>query len=284
MSGLQIDKALNNNVIIAQHSEHGEVVVIGKGIGFNRKAGDIISLLAVEKMFILKNQEEQEQYKLLLPQVDEELIEIINELLLHITEHKNVSLNEHIHIALTDHISFALKRKKQGIVIQNPFLYETRELYPDEYRIGEYAVRMIEKKLGVDLGVDEIGFIALHIYSAVSNQNIMQVKKQSQLINELVGIVSNQLNFPFEVGSLDYSRLITHLRFALERIIRGEKLQELKKMDLLLKIEYPEMYLLAWKLTKVMENRLRLPVYHAELGYLTIHLQRLNQKKEEKWE
>lgn len=54
MSSLHVNKALNNNVIIAQHPEHGEVVVIGKGIGFNRKTGDIIPLMAVEKMFILK--------------------------------------------------------------------------------------------------------------------------------------------------------------------------------------------------------------------------------------
>lgn len=54
MSSLHVNKALNNNVIIAQHPEHGEVVVIGKGIGFNRKPSDDIPLTAVEKMFILK--------------------------------------------------------------------------------------------------------------------------------------------------------------------------------------------------------------------------------------
>jgi len=281
LSGLHVAKALNNNVIIAQHPEHGEVVVIGKGIGFNRKTGDIIPLMAVEKMFILKNQQEQEQYKQLLPQVDEALIEIINELVTYISERADAPLNEHIHIALTDHISFALKRKEQGIVIQNPFLYETREIYPEEFRMGEYAVRLIKDKMGVDLGRDEIGFIALHIYSAMSNQNIIQVREHSQLITDLVGIVSERLEYPFEAESLDYSRLITHLRFALERIRRGDKVEELHKLDSLLKVEYPEMYSLAWKLTKVMEKRLKLPVYPAEVGYLTIHLQRLNQRKEE---
>jgi transcriptional antiterminator len=48
-----------------------------------------------------------------------------------------------------------------------------------------------------------------------------------------------------------------------------------------MKREYPEMYTLAWKLTKVMEQRLHIPVYPAEVSYLTVHLQRLAQKKED---
>ncbi|MNI74177.1 PtsGHI operon antiterminator [compost metagenome] len=48
-----------------------------------------------------------------------------------------------------------------------------------------------------------------------------------------------------------------------------------------MKREYPEMYMLSWKLTKVIEQRVRIPVYPAEVSYLTIHLQRLAQKKED---
>ena len=47
--------------------------------------------------------------------------------------------------------------------------------------------------MGVDLGMDEIGFVALHIYSAMTNQNISQVREHSQLITDLVNLVSDQL-------------------------------------------------------------------------------------------
>ncbi|MDF2786936.1 MAG: transcriptional antiterminator, partial [Neobacillus sp.] len=40
MPKLLIDKVLNNNVLIAEHPSYEEVVLIGKGIGFNRKQGD----------------------------------------------------------------------------------------------------------------------------------------------------------------------------------------------------------------------------------------------------
>ena len=43
-------------------------------------------------------------------------------------------LNEHIHIALTDHIAFSFKRVKQGYDITNPFMLETKSLYPKRIR------------------------------------------------------------------------------------------------------------------------------------------------------
>lgn len=281
MSSLQVAKVLNNNVIIAKHPEHEEVVVIGKGIGFNRKTKDVIPLSAVEKMFILTKPEEQEQYKQLVPQIDEPLIEAMNDIILHASKSGSGPLNEHIHIALTDHIAFAIKRIAQGLVIHNPFLYETRELYPEEFKMAEYAVNTIKNRLNVDLGEDEVGFIALHFHGALTNQHISEVRKYSELVSDLVQMVEEKMEYNIPRDSLDYSRLITHLRFALERVRRGEPVEETDSLDDLLKREYPEMYALAWTLTKMMEHRLKKPIYAAEAGYLTIHLQRLAQKKEQ---
>jgi len=281
VSSLQVGKVLNNNVIIANHPQHGEVVVIGKGIGFNRKTKDRIPDSAAEKMFILTKPEEQEQYKQLVPHIDEKLIEAVNDIILNAVKSSDAPLNEHIHIALTDHIAFAIKRHAQGLYIHNPFLYETREMYPEAYEMAEYAVDTIRKKLGVDLGEEEIGFIALHFHSALTNQHISEVRKHSELIADLVHTVEQQLEFTIPRDTLDYSRLLTHLRFAIERVRRGETVTEISSLDGLLKREYPEIYSLAWKLTKIMEQRLKKPVYPAEAGYLTIHLERLVQRKEQ---
>lgn len=275
MNSLQVAKVLNNNVIIAHHPEHGEVVVIGKGIGFNRKPGDHIPLELVEKLFILKNQHEQEQYKQLVPQVDEKLIEVIGEIVSYISKKTQTELNEHIHIALTDHLAFAIKRAGQDMYFHNPFLYETKEIYPVEYELAEYAIDLIHRKLGVDLGEDEIGFVALHINSALTNRHISEVRGHTQLIAELVATIEEELKFSILRNSLDYSRLLTHLRFAIERIRRGEQVGEVEKLDNLLREEYPVLYAVAQKLTSIMEKRLDKPVYPAEAGYLTMHLHRV---------
>ena len=72
-------------------------------------------------MFLLKSEEEQEQYKQLLAQVDEDVIEMMNDIVTHIQKRVNIPLNEHIHISLTDHIAFAIKRFQQGMGLKNPF-------------------------------------------------------------------------------------------------------------------------------------------------------------------
>lgn len=74
-----------------------------------------------DKMFILKDEKEQKQFKKLLDYVDEKLVDISNDVIYHISNRTNRSLNEHIHIALTDHIAFAIKRQQQGFDMKNPF-------------------------------------------------------------------------------------------------------------------------------------------------------------------
>ncbi|PFB68702.1 glucose PTS transporter transcription antiterminator GlcT [Bacillus cereus] len=272
---LEIKKVLNNNVIIASHPEHKEVVVIGKGIGFGKKAKDVLEQEQIEKMFVLKNERDREQYKLLVPHVSEKLIELMNDIMFYIQEKAKSPLNEHIHIALTDHISFAIKRLKQGLTIDNPFLVETKMLYPQEYEIAEGVVDLLNSRLQITLPEGEVGFIALHIYSSLTNSDLSSVNQNSRLIAQLVSLIETNLQITLDQESIHYLRLIRHLQYAIERVKKGEKVEESQSFAELLKAEYPVCYNLAWKLVKVMQKELQLPVYEAESIYLTMHLQRL---------
>ena len=276
----RIEKVLNNNVLIASHPTYDEVVLIGKGIGFGKKKGDVIEQKGVEKWFILKNEREQEQYKKLLPHVDEEFIGLMNDIIHHIRTRTNSSLNEHIHVALTDHILFAVKRLEQGMDIKNPFLVETKSLYPLEYDVATEVVNMLNERLHIQLPEGEIGFIALHIHSALTNHQLSEVNQHSQLISRLVSIVEEQLNIRIDRESIHYLRFVRHLRYAIERVKKGEKIEEPKKLSNILKETYPLCYNLSWKLIKIMQQTLQLPVDEAEAVYLTLHLQRLTGKSE----
>lgn len=149
VSGLfRIKKILNNNVVIAVHPVFGETVLIGKGLGFHKRAGAVIDEKTVEKCFVLYDPKEQEQYKQLLNQVDDRLVEVMNEVVQHIQDRFQSPLNEHIHVALMDHIAFAIKRTEQGLSFHNPFLIETRTLYQKEYQVAEEIVRWINRAAG----------------------------------------------------------------------------------------------------------------------------------------
>jgi transcriptional antiterminator len=278
MATLIVKKVLNNNVVIAVHDSYDEVVLIGKGIGFNRTKGEALQNDIAEKMFVLKGEKEQEQYKKLLPHLNDETLSVIISAIELIRERTNSFLNEHIHIALTDHILFAINRLMRGLEIRNPFLIETRALYPFEYEIAREVVDMINIEADVKLPEGEIGFIALHIHSAMTNKDLSEVNQHSQLIVKLTQMIEEQLEVELKKDSVDYMRLVRHLRYTIERVLKGEQVEEPDKIAKLLKEEYPLCYNLSWKLIKVMQQTLWKPVYDAEAVYLTMHLQRIQTK------
>lgn len=275
-----IKKALNNNVLIATDVNGNEVVLIGRGIGFGKKSGESIIREEVEKLFVLNDPEEQEQYKQLISTLDEKTLKVLISAVEIIRERAGMPLNEHIHIALTDHLFFAVNRMRRGMVIRNPFLLETKALYPDEYKIAAEVTAMVNEQLSVALPEGEIGFIALHIHSALVNKNVRELTRHSDLIVRLVTMIEEQLDIIIDKTSIDYIRLIRHLRFAIERVVRGDKIAEPEKITGLLKNEYPICYNLAWKLIKVMQQTLQKEIYEAEAVYLTLHLQRIQAKME----
>ncbi|MFB5197993.1 glucose PTS transporter transcription antiterminator GlcT [Neobacillus sp. KR4-4] len=278
MVQLKIEKVLNNNVLIAEHPSYGEVVLIGKGIGFNRKHGDLIEKDSAEKLFVLKNEKEQQNYLKLLPFIDNDFLEVIIASIELIKQRTNSMLNEHIHVALTDHLMFALTRASQGMEMKNPFLVETKALYRHEYEVAKEVVQLIKDNTGISFPIGEVGFIALHIHSAITNKDLSDVNQHSQLVSKLVDMVEEQLELVIDKEGIDYMRLVRHLRFAIERVVNGEKVDEPEKISSLLKDEYPICYNLSWKLIKVMQQTLKLKVFDAEAVYLTMHLQRLQKK------
>ncbi|MBG9545850.1 glucose PTS transporter transcription antiterminator GlcT [Cytobacillus firmus] len=278
MGEYKVKKVLNNNVLIGSHKSFGEVVLIGKGIGFSRKSGQPIDSALVEKLFVLKNEKEQENYIKLMPFVDNELLETIISSIELIKQRANSILNEHIHVALTDHLMFAITRLKKGMEMKNPFLIETKTLYPFEYEIAHEVVNLIGQRTGIYLPEGEIGFIALHVHSAVMNRDLTEVNQHSQLVTHLVNMIEEQLDIKIDKDSIDYMRLVRHIRFTIERVNKGEVVEEPEKITSLLKEEYPVCYNLSWKLIKVMQQTLKKPVYNAEAVYLTMHLQRLQKK------
>lgn len=272
---LTIEKVLNNNVVIARHDAYKEVVLIGNGLGFNKKKGDVISFDHADKTFLLKDETEKEQYVNLIPHIDEDLIAFINDQLLFIEAQMGKTLNEHIHVALTDHLSFAIKRIQQNMQFSNSFLFEIESLYPKEYQVAKGVVKEFERQLGIVFPEGEIGFIALHIHSAVTDKPLRDINRDHALISQLTQLIESGLKVDLSKDNVNYHRLIQHLHRAIDRIHQGESLGDENKLQEVLKAEYPVCYNLAWKLIKVMQNQLNKPVDEAEVLYLTIHLQRL---------
>jgi transcriptional antiterminator len=272
----KVRRPFNNNVLLAARVADGhEVVLIGKGIGFGQKSGALLSSddSRIEKTFLLENETYRKQYHTLLDQVEDAVIGVSEEIIGMIAVHLTPRYNEHIHIALPDHISFAIHRLNNGMEIVNPFLYEIETLYPKEFELAEKSADLVEKRLGIKIPESEIGFLALHIHSAVSQTPVSQAVRFADLIRDILELARSELNLKLTQGSRDYIRFITHLRFALERVKTGKTIEN----PLLgqIQIEFPAAYDFAEQIGKRIEEVLQAAVPLDEIGYIAMHVHRL---------
>lgn len=275
---LTVKKVLNNNVLVAEHPEYAEVVLIGKGLGFGKKPGELVAGEVAEKFFVLKEAKEQEQYKQLLGYIDEDFIGLMNDIIELVEERFAVHLHEHIHIALTDHLFYAVKRVKQGLDIKNPFLSETELAYPKEFTVAAELIEYINDALKITIPPGEIGFVALHIHSALTRRSLQEVNRHTRLIGELIQVIEDSLDLTIDRKDVNYLRLVRHLHHVIERINNEQYMDEQESLKKVLQAEYPICYNLSWKLIKIMQQALKKAVPDAEAVYLTLHLQRLSKQ------
>lgn len=275
MEKYKVQKILNNNVMIAE-DEIEEVVLVGKGIGFGKRAGEWIDTDRIEKVYALKGLQEQERYKTLLGLTDDQVIKAVIEAVDTINQMSTQKVEDTLLLSLTDHIIFALKRHEDNIVIANPFLKETEALYPVEYHIATRVIDLLNYRLNVDFPEAEIGFIALHIHSSLNHQSMREINTLTEVVAKAVKIIEHDLGTTVNKDSIVYSRFVRHISFAVQRIMAEEQVREQRNLEKLLKIQYPVCYNIAVKIVKMMQQSLGQPVYESELVYLTMHIQQFN--------
>ncbi|AYU55171.1 glucose PTS transporter transcription antiterminator GlcT [Staphylococcus debuckii] len=282
MSNYVIEKTLNNNVIICTDENHHEVVLIGRGIGFNKKGGMKLSDSAlIDKVYKLEQKKEQDHYKALVEIADDKVLQTIIEAMDIITHADHSVADEDLMVALTDHIIFAYKRIKQQQFIKNPFLIETKQLYSESYAIAERVIEHLNRLLDIDFPEDEIGFIALHIASSKDDLSLHEVRLTNEIINKSVLIMEHDLKCRIDTASIQYQRFIRHIQFLIRRLQKGEVIQVKDEFGNMLKAHYPLCYNIAVKIIKMMQQHLDVDVYEAELIYLTLHIYHFTQQNEE---
>jgi mannitol operon transcriptional antiterminator len=68
------------------------------------------------------------------------------------------------------HLKPALIRMKMGMEIRNPILSQIKDAYPGLMSVAKKAARVLEKRFGVRVPEEEIGYIAMHIGAALERE------------------------------------------------------------------------------------------------------------------
>lgn len=272
MEEYQIKKVLNNNVVIAEKNGL-EYVLVGKAIGFDSNKGAKLAEGRIESVFVKQSVKMNENYNRILQNISSEIVGISEEIIALCEKDLNLKLSDAIHVSLPDHINFAIRRMKENIKIQNPFLHELMALYPKEYRLSGLALNMINERLNANLPEDEIGFICMHIKAAIAKQDVSDAVSYTRKIGEIMEFIYKLLKIEIDRNSLSYLRTITHINFMIERLLNHKPV----KNNLIdnIKKEYYNEFDIAIKIAMKIENLFSVRVPEDEIGFITIHIIRM---------
>jgi beta-glucoside operon transcriptional antiterminator len=273
---VKIEKVLNNNAVVAMNDEQ-EVIIIGRGIAYQKRAGDMVSEQHIDKIFTLQNEDIQENFKALISSIPLEYMKVSEEIIAYAKLKLGKKLNESIYLHLTDHIHFAIERYRKNLPIRNGLIWETKQLYKEEYEVGMEALNMICDQFGVILPEDEAGFMALHFVNAALNEEMPNIKSMTQVMQEILTIIKYHFKIDFDENSLTFYRFVTHLKFFAQRLVKGKHYKSNNDDELFLMIQkkYPAAHKCSEKIKKFIESNYTYQLTDEELMYLTIHIERV---------
>lgn len=281
-----VEKVLNNNVVVSiDPTTRKEVILMGSGIAFNKKPGQLIDVKRIEKTFIVDDENLGNKIKKLINQIPEGIFELTDEIITHAIVELNVELDKQIYVSLADHIAFAVKRFKNGITIKNELLNEIRRVHRNEFRVSLWAVDYINRNLDIQLPEDEAGFIALHFVNASYKETTMKSVESTKIIKDILNIIKYYFAIELDEDDLNYDRLLTHLKYFAKRIVNNNKHNSTDSSFVkVISTTYPEAYGCAIKIGEYILMHNNYEVDEDELVYLTMHIQRVISVAREKRE
>lgn len=277
---MQIDKIYNNNVVQVINDVGQEVIVMGRGLGFQKKVGDSIDPERIEKTFVSEEQGIGKEWYQIYGKLTEGEVAIVLDIIAKAELALNQSFEVSFYIALADHLHYAIERTQQGISLQNPLTWEIRKFYPTEYQLGKEAIALVMDKLGVQLGDDEAASLALHYVNAQKDSGLISKSYQTtQIVMAILEIV--RLYFGQDTmtddSSIAYNRFVTHVNYFAQRVING-LVQGNNDAFLYeqVKANYPQAYACTQKIKAYIDSHYDFVMSQDEEVYLTIHIQRVS--------
>lgn len=273
---MKIEKILNNNTAVTTNENGCETIVMGRGIAFNHKVGDLLDPERIDKTFTLSDRDLSSKFQALLSGIPMNHI-LLSERIINYAKLKlGKKLNDSIYITLPDHISGAIQRYNEGIVLKNPLLWDIKRFYKDEFEIGQKSIKVVEEETGVRLLEDEAAFIAIHFVNAERNGEIQETYDMTRIMQEISDIVRRFLVIEFDENSLNYYRFITHLKFFAQRILNNvhydDDSEELLKA---VSKKHNKAFQCVKKIKLFIIEKYNYDLGDEEMLYLTVHLARI---------
>lgn len=270
-------KKINNNFALAEDSSGKKLIVEGKGIGFNKMPCTVNDLSLISRTYY----DFDDEYMYLLNTLSQEVIDVAHKIYQKLITYVQCQVNENLPFILADHINFAIERQKKGITVKMPLYYDLIQIYPLEYEVAKYGLKIIKSELDIELPHDEVSGIMLNIINAEFHKDKISKEKDYEFRNtQVTHIIENCMNISLSKDSFNYSRFVTHMNYLYERVGKDSQIHsDNKQMYDTVVHQYPQTVICVVEIAKFLSEHCKIELNEEERLYLILHINRLCERE-----
>ncbi|MBT1177332.1 PRD domain-containing protein [Bifidobacterium callimiconis] len=274
---MEILRVFNNNVVLAKDDDGGEVILTGRGIGFQGKPGKPIDPASVVRKFVPSDGRDPDHLAQMLTDIPPETLRAVLESMKEAGLDESALGSTTLVVALADHVDNAVARVRNGVHIAYPLMGEVRNLYPKEYAQSQALLKSLNKRLDGVLPDEETTALSLHLVNAgFSSGDLTYTYTMTGVIQQMLAIIEQSYGVTLDQASVNVGRFITHLRYLFVRIHQNQQLEsEPDPIVAAIRDSYPEAMQCASRIASVLELRLDADITEDEVAYLALHVARV---------
>lgn len=89
-------------------------------------------------------------------------------------------------------------------------------MFYKEYKVASCIRELLKERLQIEIDEHEIGYLALHVHSAIVEENVSQAMEVARAVRESISLVEHITGHTIDVMSLSYNRMMNHIRYMLQ--------------------------------------------------------------------
>lgn len=273
---MNILRVFNNNVVLARDGGQ-EVIVTGRGLGFQARPGMEVDRAKVVKVFVPADGRDPDHLGEMLAMIPGVFIHIVIDSMAEIGMSQDARDRITLVVALADHISGAVVRQSEGNTVAYPLRAEVEHLYAEDFHTAQQLLAVINTRLDAPLPEYEAVALTLHLVNAgFSSGDLAYTYRMTGLIQQMIDVVANHYGQEMRSDTISVARFITHLRYLFVRMRQHQQLDEgHATVGEAIAKAYPDAATCARHLVQIVELRMGQTLTADEEAYLTMHVARL---------
>lgn len=272
---MQLLRVFNNNVVLARRGAE-DVIVTGRGIGFQAHPGSEVDPAKVVKVFVPDSGRDPDHLAAMIAGIPGEYVQLVIDAMHSVDMSEALRSKLTLVVAIADHIHGAVNR---GNAVSYPLEAEVRHLYAEDFALAQQLLTAINGGLHKPLAPDEAVAITLHLVNAgFAVGDLSGTYRMTGLIQQILAVIGSHIDTELISEDISVARFITHLRYLFVRMAEHQQLDsDDRQVATAISARYPDAVETAQMVANLIELRLDSALTPDEVSYLTLHIARLEE-------